>query len=60
MDFDEFIEYYNSFMDRLNTGAVKDSIEVEVKKVEAKHSAVDDETSFKGPRPPVESAVCPA
>ena len=48
VDFDEFVEYYNSLMDRLKQGAVQDALEVEAKKVQAKHNAADDETTFAG------------
>jgi hypothetical protein len=48
VDFDEFIEYYNSLMDRLRQGSVQQSLEVEAKKVQAKHNAVDDEITFAG------------
>ena len=48
VDFDEFVEYYNSLMDRLQQGAVQDALEVEAKKVQAKHNAADDETTFAG------------
>ena len=42
VDFDEFVEYYNSLMDRLNTGEVQ-ALKEEQKKVEVKHSKQDDE-----------------
>ena len=48
LSFDEFVEYYNSLMDRLQQGAVQDALEVEAKKVQAKHNAADDETTFAG------------
>ena len=48
VDFDEFIEYYNSLMDRLRQGSVQQSLQVEAKKVQAKHNAVDDEITFAG------------
>ena len=48
VDFDEFVEYYNSLMDRLQQGAVQHALDVEAKKVQAKHNAADDETTFAG------------
>ena len=47
VDFDEFIEYYNSLMDRLQQGG-EQVLEVAAKKVQAKHNAVDDQTTFAG------------
>ena len=48
VDFDEFVEYYNSLMDRMNTGEVQETLKEEQKKVEVKHSKQDDEVAFDG------------